>query len=241
MYAERQLEHGCVLWRSRGGDAATIPADGCADVIAHGGELWLAGPSTQAIHTSPDGVGGTVGLRYAPGLASRALRLDLQEVRDRHVPLGDLLGVARTRRLERALRTQAAASEAGGVASDLLPAAAVADERWVAVVRRAAVDGRSPEELARELGWSVRHLRRRMTTSFGYGYGSLVRIERARRAHALIECGESLAGAATAAGYADQPHLTREFARLVGRTPGQVAGNAAKRSIELPSGSSRVA
>lgn len=241
MYAERQLEHGCVLWRSRGGDAATIPADGCADVIAHGGELWLAGPSTRAIRTSPDGDGETVGLRYAPGLASRVLGLDLLEIRDQDLPLGDVIGAAAARRLGRALRAQAAVSGSCGVAADLLPAAAVADERWVAVVQRAAVDGRSAEGLADELGWSARHLRRRMTSSFGYGYGSLVRIERARRAHGLIEGGESLAGAAVAAGYADQPHLTREFARLVGRTPGQVAGSAAKRSIELPSGSSNVA
>lgn len=241
MFAQRQLEHGCVLWRSRGGDAATIPADGCADVIAYGGELWLAGPSTRAIRTTADGDGETVGFRYAPGLASRALRLDLLEVRDRHVRLADVVGAARARRFERALRAQVAAPQACGVAADLLPAAAVADRAWVGAVQRSAVGGRSADELADELGWSARHLRRRMTASFGYGYGSLVRIERARRARALIRLGGGLADVAAEAGYADQAHMTREFARLVGRSPGQVAGSAAKRSMELPSGSSSVA
>lgn len=241
MYAERHLAHGCVLWRSRGAGADMIPADGCVDVIARDGELWLAGPSTRSIRTWPDGPGETVGLRYAPGLASRALGLDLSEVRDAHAHLQDVVGAGRARRIARGLRAQADAPGTRGVATDLLPAHAVGDRDWTRVVRRAATDGEDAGTLARELGWSVRHLRRRTAATFGYGFGSLVRIERARTARALIECGARPADVAAEAGYADQAHMTREFARLVGRTPGQVAGRAAKRSIELPSGSSSVA
>lgn len=241
MYAERSLEHGCVLWRSRGANATTIPADGCADVIVRGGELWLAGPSTRAIRTLADERGETVGVRYAPGVASRVLRLDLPELRDRLVPLVDVVGAARARTFDRAVRSQLAAAETRAVVSDVLPPDVVADRPWTSAVHRAAIEGRAPAELAGELGWSPRQLRRRIASAFGYGYGDLVRIERAGTARTLIERGGSLADAAFTAGYADQPHMTREFARLVGRTPGQVAGSAAKRSIELPSGSSRVA
>lgn len=242
MHVERPLEHGCVLWRSRGAGATTIPADGCVDVIAQDGELWLAGPSTRSIRTWLDGPVETVGLRYAPGLASRALGIELPELRDAHVPVRDVVGAAGTRRLARALRAQAAAPDARGVVGDLLPAAAVGERGWTAAVRRAAVEGRDAGSVARDLGWSPRHLRRRMTAGFGYGYGSLVRIERARIARALIRGGAGgLADVAAEAGYADQAHMTREFARLVGRTPGQVAGSAANRSTELPSGSSSVA
>lgn len=241
MYAERQLPHGCVLWRSRGAGAATIPADGCVDVIVRHGELWLAGPSTRSIRTWPDGTGETVGLRYAPGMASRALGVDLAELRDAHASLPDVVGAGTARRLGRALRAQAAAPGTRGIAADLLPAPALDDRDWTTAVRRAASTGADADSLARELGWSARHLRRRTASSFGYGFASLVRIERARTARVLIERGNGLADAAAAAGYADQAHMTREFARLVGRTPGQVAGRAAKRSIELPSGSSSVA
>lgn len=242
MYAERPLEHGCVLWRSRDAAADMIPADGCADVIVRGGELWLAGPSTRPIRTWPDGSGETVGLRYAPGMASQALGgLDLSELRDAHVPLEDVVGVGDARRLARALRAQVAAPGGRGVAGDLLPPKAVGARDWTIGVRRAAIAGDDAGTLARDLGWSARHLRRRTAAAFGYGFGSLVRIERARRARALIERGGGLADVAVEAGYADQAHMTREFARLVGRTPGQVAGSAAKRSIELPSGSSSVA
>jgi AraC-like DNA-binding protein len=40
------------------------------------------------------------------------------------------------------------------------------------------------------------------------------------RARALIAAGEPLAEAAAAAGFADQPHLTRHFVRAYGYTPG---------------------
>jgi AraC-like DNA-binding protein len=44
---------------------------------------------------------------------------------------------------------------------------------------------------------------------------------RIRRARVLLDSGESIAAAASSAGYADQSHLTRRFKRLLGITPGQ--------------------
>ncbi len=67
------------------------------------------------------------------------------------------------------------------------------------------------------------------------------RLERAHRAQTLLRAGTPLADAAARAGYADQPHLSREFRRVVGVSPRQFAGSTAKRSTELPSGSSSVA
>lgn len=66
-----------------------------------------------------------------------------------------------------------------------------------------------------------------MTAVFGYGYTTLVRIERARHARTLLWQGTSIAQTAAAAGYADQPHLSREFRRLVGATPAQFAASLA--------------
>jgi AraC-like DNA-binding protein len=54
-----------------------------------------------------------------------------------------------------------------------------------------------------------------------------VRIERARRARQLLQGDRTLADVAAAAGYADQPHLAREFRRLVGASPAQFASSAA--------------
>ncbi|WP_263262940.1 AraC family transcriptional regulator [Pseudomonas sp. RIT-PI-S] len=44
---------------------------------------------------------------------------------------------------------------------------------------------------------------------------------RVRQAHKLLKSGLALAEAATAAGFADQPHLTRVYKTVMGATPGQ--------------------
>ena len=123
---------------------------------------------------------------------------------------------------------------------------------WAGLVRRAAAARAGAAEVAGEIGWSARHLRRRMLATFGYGYGALVRVARMRRALSLLGPGSgspagpaatrwlsrattkerpepkpSLAAVAHAAGYADQAHMTRDFRLLVGRTPAQVAGSQA--------------
>ena len=79
-----------------------------------------------------------------------------------------------------------------------------------------------------------------MLETFGYGYTTLARIERVSQARSLLQRGLSPADVSAMTGYADQPHLTREFAHLVGVTPAQFS-KAAKRSTLLPSGSSTVA
>ena len=81
--------------------------------------------------------------------------------------------------------------------------------------------------LARELGVSERHLRRRATAELGYGPKTFARIVRFQRALALLRAGQP-AGRRwrPTAGYADQPHLTREVTALAGRTPGAVRADA---------------
>jgi len=54
---------------------------------------------------------------------------------------------------------------------------------------------------------------------------------RVRRAGSLLAAGEPLAGAAAEAGFYDQSHMTRQFLRLFGMTPGEYrAGNAAAKT-----------
>ncbi|WP_183086208.1 helix-turn-helix transcriptional regulator [Mycetocola tolaasinivorans] len=216
MYAETRLSDARTLWRSLGGAGGVIPADGSVDLILRGGDLFLAGPSTRAITTLPDADGVSIGLRFAPGQAAATLGIDLAELRDTGAPLGDVLDPARTREL--ATRVRAQARNPG---HDLL--GGQPEDPWARETHRAARRAESASALARRLGWSERQLRRRMLARFGYGYAALIRIERAKRAHALIRSGTALAEAAARAGYSDQPHLTREFRRVVGHTPGEVS------------------
>ena len=209
-------------------------------------DVHLAGPSTTCIPTSPD-VGETVGIRFAPGVAAGVLRFNPAEVRDLAAPLRDVVGAIRAAEVARVLRVLRSFGTAPGV--DLLAAPA---DGWVGLVRRAAAAGAGAAQVAGEIGWSTRHLRRRMLATFGYGYGSLVQVARMRRALSLLGPGRGspadpaathwlsraatkeqpepkppLAAVAHAAGYADQAHMTRDFRLLVGRTPAQVAGSQA--------------
>lgn len=235
MYAEAAVPGG-VLWRSRGSAGGVIAADGCADVILRGDQVLVAGPSTRPITTFADDDDGALGFRFRPGGAAGTLRLDLAAVRDQLVPLVDLL-----RRDEAtAVREQLLRARAAWPATAPLLAVA-GPPRWSAQAHQHASVGTPLGKVIADLGWSERTFRRQMQATFGYGYATLVRLERARRAQALLRTGTPLADAAARAGYADQPHLSREFRRVVGVSPRQFAGSAAKRSTELPSGSSSVA
>lgn len=69
-------------------------------------------------------------------------------------------------------------------------------------------------------GLGERQLRRRFHRSVGYGPATFRRIERFNTVRQLCATpGIDLAGAAAAAGYSDQAHLSREVKRLTGRTP----------------------
>lgn len=240
MYSETPLPHRAVLWRSAGSTGAIVPADGCVDLILREGRVLVAGPSTRWIQTLHDGGQTTHGLRLPPGSASGVLHLELAELADRLVPLDELLTPARAHGLREAML----GAERGGDATDRLRSiteGAAADDGWSRLVQRSAAAAFSATRVAAELDVSERTFRRHTLAAFGYGYATLVRIERARRAQALLVQGLSVAEAAATAGFADQPHLSREFRRLVGASPAQFAGSAAKRSTELPSGSSRAA
>ena len=74
-----------------------------------------------------------------------------------------------------------------------------------------------------------RHLRRRFHDAVGYGHKTLQRVLRLRRFLALAEseAGPDLARVAAEAGYADQPHLTRECAELAGLPPAALLASRA--------------
>ena len=81
----------------------------------------------------------------------------------------------------------------------------------------------SVEELAEVCGLSRYHLMRAFTREYGmppHAYTNQLRLSAARR---RIAAGDSLANAASAAGFYDQSHLTRLFKRAYGVTPGVYA------------------
>ena len=236
MYSETVLTEQRTLWRSVGGSAAIIPADGCVDLIVRSEQVLLCGPQTRVIHAPADDIRPTVGLRLEAGTARKVLPVALGELRNRVVELRTALGAEAAVLYDLMMRSSNA-SRPDLVLSELLVDQA---EPWVTTAHRLARTGASARDAARALDWSERTLRRRMLETFGYGYTTLVRVGRSLQARSLLQRGLSLADVSVTTGYADQSHMTREFTRLVGVTPVQFS-KAAKRSTLLPSGSSTVA
>lgn len=194
--------------------------DGCMDLIWHDGELLIAGPDTVA-HVERDRPGSSyAGLRFAPGAGPSLLGARARELRDLRVPLDALWPAALARELAgRAEPDPAAALEAWAV--ERVRAAGPADRPPLAVAAALGA-GRPVGEVAAATGLGERQLRRRCEAAFGYGPKTLARVLRLQRALALARAGRAFAEVAADAGYADQPHLSREVRALTGLPLGEL-------------------
>lgn len=102
-------------------------------------------------------------------------------------------------------------------ARDAAPMPADVAEAWRLVT---ASHGRlGVDALAARVGWSRRHLSARFRAEFGLTPKEALRLARFERARTLAEAGMPLADVAARAGFADQPHLTREWSAHAGRPP----------------------
>lgn len=81
----------------------------------------------------------------------------------------------------------------------------------------------SIRELAKEIGWSERHFSDRFRSDTGLLPKMAARQMRFDHAHhQVVHSATSLAGIAAKCGYADQSHMTRDFAELADATPAGV-------------------
>ncbi|GGT42123.1 helix-turn-helix domain-containing protein [Streptomyces chromofuscus] len=227
MYMERAARlTGAVVWTntpSKAPGAGRVLPDGCMDLLWHDGRLLVAGPDTRA-HSTAGGGGPWAGVRFFPGTAPTFLGLPAYELRDRRAELADLWPAARARRLT--ARVHAAGDPARGLEDAALALAADANppDPLLRRIVTALDAGRPVAATADELGLGARQLHRRALTAFGYGPKTLARVLRLQRALRLARTGLPPAETAAAAGYADQPHLSRDVRDLAGATLGELLG-----------------
>lgn len=217
-----------------------VPPDGRIDLVlrtelaSDGGLRRLrpvvAGPGLQPawVPAGPDTR--LFGLRFVPGWGSACLGVPAQALRDQvwTGPAARECVAARVPALlaaaDLATLWPALAAAALRLATGAQPSAAV-QRAAAAAAALAAQPGLSLAALAQQVGAAPRTLRRDVAQVIGVPLQALQRLQRFHRALALLEAQPTLglAALAQASGYGDQPHLTREFRRLCGATPGDAA------------------
>ncbi|MCC7021790.1 MAG: helix-turn-helix transcriptional regulator [Thermomicrobiales bacterium] len=223
--------HVVCLWHHAAGAEAretNVLPDGCVDIVWIADRPpFVAGPMTSAaLHQTAAGTAIT-GIRFRPGVAPFLLGVGASDLRDRDVPLRDIWPAARHRLWQDAVAEVRLAAKLSAI--DTALSAAIAGSRgedplvtWAARWL-AAHPGATVEALVRLSGASERQLRRRFDAAVGYGPKTLQRILRLQRLLWLAgntrDTRPELAALALAAGYADQPHMTRETRRLAGSSP----------------------
>ncbi|NHC15745.1 AraC family transcriptional regulator [Motilibacter sp. E257] len=182
------------------------------------------------LHTTPalithDGRQSGIQLALSPLAARAVLGLPAGELAGLDVHAEDVLG-PRVRRL----RERLLAAPGWPQRFALLDAALAGWARDAAPPREVAhawhlLHGRSGrvrvDELAREVGWSRRHLQARFRAETGLTPKQVARVVRFDRARRALQAAPRtpLAELAVAHGYYDQAHLAREFVALAGVPP----------------------
>ncbi|TDD31815.1 helix-turn-helix domain-containing protein [Actinomadura sp. KC06] len=188
-----------------------VVPDGCVDLMWSPSGITVAGPDTGPMPSVMRPGDAVAAVRFGPGTAPPVLGVPADAIRDGRVPLRDLWGGEADRLAEAvAAAPDPRAALVAAVRERLRPA-----DPLVPAVVSGLVAG-SVRDVADGLGISERQLRRRSLAAFGYGPKTLQRVLRFQRALRLARAGEPLAGAAFAAGYADQAHFAHEVRDLAG-------------------------
>jgi len=227
-------------WFLEGPDCAEpqpIVPDGRAEIVLHFGDRFerhhpdgrierqdpalLVGQILSPIRLACRGRAGVAAIRLRPAAARALIGCAAAELTERTIDLEAVTGstgpVRERLALARDDRARIRILEAW-----LAPRVRVEPSRAVAAAVDAILAAPAAASLPRvavHAGISIRQLERRFLADVGMAPKTFARIARLQTALARIADGTSLADAAHACGYYDQPHMTRDFARLADTSP----------------------
>ena len=178
-------------------------------------ETFVAGMTDRPVATEFTGAAGGVQIDLTPLGARRILGIPMEELTRQVVAVEELLG----RELVERLRDAPGWRERFALldAALLRRVDAGPRRRRGGLELRAAGGRRRPRggrDAGEEVGWSRRHLAARWRRDVGHGPKAVARVLRFQRALRLLRDGRALADVAYDCGFADQPHLNREFRAL---------------------------
>jgi AraC-like DNA-binding protein len=185
---------------------------------------------TVAVRPAIDGTNAIAGVRFRPGVAPALLGVSAIDLLDRNVPLGDLWPRRQHELWERVEPWAPIDSTRAALTAAVTARIQSAREPDPFILAATGWTVRNPSghltELGQLSGLSERQVRRRFDQAIGYSPKTLQRIMRLQ--YLLWLAGEDqtstlgLARLALQAGYADQPHMTREVSALTGVSPRQL-------------------
>jgi AraC-like DNA-binding protein len=213
--------HVASVWIERSDHSRPLLPDAAVELVWSGRGLFVRGADTRphCVGAFPERT--FVAIRLRPGAAPDVLGLAGRELADARVGISSIWGRAEMERLESQL-AEATATEAALLLEDVVESRirCLPDPAVEAVVSLLGEPHAGVRSLAERVGLSERQLLRRCVASLGYGPKTLERILRFQRFLGLARSRQQgLAELAAEAGYADQPHLTRECVRLGSATP----------------------
>lgn len=186
------------------------------------------GPQWGYFKTGPKPTGITVGISFRPGAAESILGFPVTELTDCHVSLDELWGARGEELRERLLGANDPNSALRLLESELItrlkrplqihPAVAHA-----LALRPGAWTHIRVADIQRDAGYSARHFVALFRAAVGLTPKHYYRIQRFTAALQRLASTKpwNLADLATAVGYSDQAHLSREFREFAGITPTQ--------------------
>lgn len=234
-YRERERHFGVHLQAA----SSQVPL-----ILNLGPPFWIDGPLVSGarrgsfvagLHDAPTLVGAEgpqhcLQIDLTPLGAWRLLGLPMHQIVNQTIELSDILGErAAGLLLERLAGTPSWEARFAAIDALLLTRLASAPDvppALVAAWERLHSGNVAIGELARELGWSNKHLIAQFREHFGLPPKALARILRFERAASLLrQAGNAcLATIAQEAGYYDQAHLHRDVRQFAGLTPGAFLG-----------------
>lgn len=220
-------QHFQSIWTNRFSNIDTralILPDGFVHLRWLDARLSIRGPHRSARMENLRQGALAIGFKFRPGAASRWLNGPVSTFAEMRIPLEEIWGTH--------VRTIAEWAGEAKTEAGIVNRVEIGLERFArdlpspdgeAQHMLSLLDSKAEGEIhiASSLGVSVRTFRRRCGELFGYSPKTLERILRFQRFLRLLRgsMGTDLVDCALQAGYADQPHLSREARRICGLSP----------------------
>lgn len=218
-------------WLSLGNEAPLYTAlpDGCVDVVVEVGShdygAWIYGSTTRPTEIACSRGAHYLGIRFQPGQSRHFIDAAAGEITDARAELGKLMRFP-AEMIATRITARSLFSQLDGILTATLsrspPAESLVDHVIQYVEARHGVV--NVAGVARYFGKSRRQIERIFSRVVGVPLKFFCTLSRLRHAARLIAQpkGRSLTAIASDAGYSDQAHMTRDFRRLAGATPGQL-------------------